>query len=422
MLYNIFFLFCLLLPFQFALNPAEGIDLAIVRVIIPFIFLLWMFFDAKKDSWLFKKNKIGYLLITFILLAIFSLSFSHNIYWSLRKLLFLLSLAPVYFVAVSVFSKKSQQRKTIIALVLGTAVIAFFGIIQFFSQFVFGIDTIYSFLAKHIMPFFLGYSFSEEVLKYPSWLVNSGGITYMRAFANFPDPHMFSYYMEMLLPFSLALWATTTSHKKLFLLSSFFIILADILTFTRGSYIALISGALIILPIVSKNTAKKLLLGVILFACLIIAVPNNPVGERFVSSFDTQEGSNQARISNWQQALSVIVNHPSGVGIGMYPLEIKPNADYREPIYAHNLYMDIASELGIISAIVFIAILFYVLIIFWKKAREDNFFMAGVSCITIFAVHSLVENPLYSVHILVLLLIIIALGSVIKQYEKNNFS
>ena len=419
MLYYAFFILCFLLPFQFALNPAQGIDLAIVRVIVPLIFLGWLFLVLKnKPNLLFLKNKATYLLMLFVLLAVFSIYFSHNLSWSTRKIAFLLSLAPIYFIAISIFHKKYNQRSIIVSLVGGATLISIFGIVQFVSQFIFGIDSVYSFLSKNIAPFFLGNSFSQAVLAYPSWLVNDEGATYMRAFANFPDPHMFSYYIGLLIPWSIALWTTTVSHKKLFFISSFLLILVDILTFTRGSYVALIAGALIILPLVSKSVAKKLLVGIVLFIFLFGIVPHNPVTGRFMSSFDTEEGSNKARLSNWQQALNVIKNHPLGVGIGMYSLEIDPSAKYREPIYAHNLYLDIAAELGIPAVIIFMLLLFFAGKNFWQASKKQPFFTAGVASIVIFGVHSLVENPLYSVHILLLILIVIALSTTLNQYEK----
>ncbi|HOX10448.1 MAG TPA: O-antigen ligase family protein [Candidatus Moranbacteria bacterium] len=414
----IFYFLCFFLPFQFALNPATGIDLAIVRVIIPAIFIAWLFIALKNKSLLLPKNKTTCCLLVFIFLIFISLLFSHNLSWSLRKIFFLLSLLPVYFVAVSVFKEKTAQRKTLAALVGGGALLAIFGIIQFVSQFIFGIDPVYDFLARSIAPFFLGNSFSQAVLTYPSWLVNSEGTTYMRAVANFPDPHMFSYYLGLLIPWSIALWATSKNHKKLFFIFSLLIIIADIMTFTRGSYVALITSAFIVLPIVSKNTAKKLLFGIIIFIFLLITMPHGPVTGRFVSSFDAQEGSNQGRLVNWQQAASIITSHPLGVGIGMYSLSIKPDANYREPIYAHNLYLDIAAELGIPAALVFIAFLFLVFKNFWQAARKNQFFAAGVASLAIFSFHSLVENPLYSVHVLPLLLILAALGTALTSYEK----
>ena len=73
----------------------------------------------------------------------------------------------------------------------------------------------------------------------------------------------------------------------------------------------------------------------------------------FSSIFDLKEGSNVGRLEMWKKSAEVALDNPfSGVGIGNYPLEVKASADYREPITAHNTYLDIASETGIISLLV----------------------------------------------------------------------
>lgn len=410
MLYRALLAFSALLPFQFALNPTEGIDLAVVRVVVPAMFLIWLARAIKNKESLPKKNAVACLLVALLILAAISLSFSHNLPWSLRKLAFWISLFPLYFVAVSLLESKEKQRSVLTALVAGASAVAAFGILQFSLQFIFGIDRMQEFLSDSVTPFFLGKSFSESVRTYPSWLINSGGTTLMRAFATFPDPHMFSYYMGILLPWSVALWSTSKSHKKWFFAASFALFLADILSFTRGGYIALVAAILPVLPLVTPLAAKKLLAAAASIILLFAITPHLPVGERFVSSFDITEGSNQGRLSNWRQALAVVAEHPLGVGIGMYPLAVKPGADYREPIYAHNAYLDIAAELGVISMLVFALMLLSAFRSFWLRAKNDAFFAAGVASITLFGVHSLVENPLFSVHVLALLMLILALA------------
>lgn len=419
MLYQFFLIFCTFLPFQFALNPTNEIDLAIVRIIIPILFLTTLFFVLKNKNWSIFKNKITYFVLAFLALAVFSLLFSDNFSWSGRKLLFLLSITPVYFVTIYLLDIKNKKCAAATFLVIGAFLVAFLGIVQFLAQFIFGIDPVYAFLAKNIMPFFLGNSFSKAVLAYPSWLVASEGTTYMRAFSLFPDPHMFSYYLGMLIPWSIGLWAISKNHRKVFFTFSAFLIVADIFTFTRGSYVALIASSLTILPLVSKKIAKKLIIGIITLFLLLTLAPHNAVSGRLVSSFDVQEGSNQGRIENWKQALNIITKNPLGVGIGTYSLAVNPDADYREPIYAHNLYLDIAAELGIISLLVFITLLFFAFRNFWILSKKEPFFIAGVASLMIFAVHSLVETPLYSVHALTLFLIIIAISNCPTQNKLN---
>lgn len=443
MLLSLFLLFCALLPFQFALNPTEGVDLAIARIVVPVLFLL-IFCDMAKKRPGVLKDKMAWLIIVFLFLASASLFFSHEFSWSLRKLLFLLTIFPVYFIANHLLSRENF-RKIMSALVLGSSALAVLGIIQFLMQFVIGIDPLYDFLAKCSAPIFLGDSFSQAVLAHPSWLVSSSGTTYMRAFAIFPDPHMFSYYLEMLLPFSIALWATSLPphkqspantpvlhklscwqggmfRKKLFLSSSLLLTAALIFSFTRGSYIALILGSFAIIPLVPKEAAKKLLLAAAFLFLIFIAIPHNPVSQRFISSFDPSEGSNAGRIQNWQQAARLIISNPLGVGIGMYPLSIEPGSDYRTPVYAHNLFLDVAAELGVFAAIILTMILSLAFARFARAGKNDPFFFAGASSIAIFSAHSLVETPLYSVHVLILLLIILASSSMSQKQEYEKVS
>lgn len=410
---RLFLILCLFLPFQFALNPFPGIDLAIIRVLIPLLFIICIY----KNHKIFKDNsQITIFLFILSTLFLFSLAFSENIYWSLRKLLFLASFLPLYFIALSFLQIKKNQIATIKFLSLGGILLAMIALAQFFSQFYFGLEYIYVFWSHHVIPFFLGKEFSQMVLAYPSWLVGIRETTLMRAFAIFPDPHMFAYYLEMLLPWTIALSSESSKYRKILFLGSLIIFLADILSFSRGSYIALIAGSLMVLPLVTMRVRIKIFIAIALITAISFYIPQNPVSQRLTSSFDAQEGSNQGRLLNWQQGLEIIRQNPFGVGIGMYPLAVDPEADYRTPIYAHNLYLDLAAEIGIPAMVIFIFIIISAFNNYWLAARREPFFVAGVACITIFAVHSLVETPLYSVHVLPLILIFLALSVRARNY------
>jgi O-antigen ligase len=116
----------------------------------------------------------------------------------------------------------------------------------------------------------------------------------------------------------------------------------------------------------------------------------------------------------WSAATHLIQEHPLlGVGLGNYSTAIKPTASYRDPIYAHNLFLDIAAETGILNALVFLILLF---VSWWHLTRQTQtprptknlLWWASLSLI-IFGTHALVETPLYSVHILPLLIALLAL-------------
>lgn len=421
MLYNLLLLFCLYLPFQLALNASEGFDLASGRVFILALGILW-FIKSLAQKKLFLPNKIQTLfLFSFLFLSAFSFIFAQNTDWAYRKLLFLLSCIPLYFIVADFALNKERAEKIIRFLVYGAGLISLIGIFQFVLQFFIGIDETLTIWQKIIAPF-LGNSFSQSVFKYPSWLVGISIHTYMRAIAFFPDPHMFSFYLGMLLPFSLALCLQHKSIKKsyfyLFLFISISILISDLLTFSRGGYLGLLTGLIFALfifrnKIIGDFSLKKFVaINIFILLVAAIIIFPNPVSNRLISSFDTSEGSNAERFENWNQSTEVIRNNPLGVGIGNYSLEIKPSADYREPIYSHNLYLDIAAETGILNALIFIWLIIASIFSFIKLGKNNKTYLAGAISLVIFSIHSIFETPLYSVHILPLLLIIIALSTI----------
>src|SRR4030042_5244763 len=180
MLYKLFLLFCLYLPFQLALNPAAGVDLASGRVFIILLFLLWLIYGLKNKR-LFIPFKIQTLLIlSFLFLSAFSLFWAENLDWGIRKLLFLFSIFPVYFIIGGVgnaYMRSLHIHKIVKFLVWGAGIAAAIGIIQFLLQFIIGLDATAALWRNYVTPLFLGKSFTQAVLEYPSWLVNIGGDT-----------------------------------------------------------------------------------------------------------------------------------------------------------------------------------------------------------------------------------------------------
>ena len=236
-MFNWLILLIIYLPFQIALNPMPGFDLASIRV---FIILLFLILVIRKDfKSLLSKNlqKIG--LLFFLILSSISLIGTENVFWGFRKILFFLSIFPLYFLIVALVDNWAKIKKVVLALVITSGLIALIGLIQFFAQFIFSLDKVYNFWAVNITPVFSGFSLGTMILAYPSWLVNVGGITIMRAFSFFSDPHMFSFYLGLTLPLVVVL-LLKGYRKKLLIVIYPLLFIALLLTFTRGAYLAII--------------------------------------------------------------------------------------------------------------------------------------------------------------------------------------
>ncbi len=127
-----------------------------------------------------------------------------------------------------------------------------------------------------------------------------------------------------------------------------------------------------------------------------------------------EDGSVVARLALAREAVGHIMEQPwVGVGLGNYPLVVKPSAGEREPIYAHNLWLDIAVETGVPAALFLMGVFgltLWRLSTKWWETRDA--FLVGVNgSLLIFLGHSLVETPLFSVQVLPAVLFVLAVGN-----------
>ncbi len=422
MLFSLLLLLSFYLPFQLALNPAPGIDLASIRVLVLILFFLWLAQGLKNKKLTIPHDWLTVWIVLFLFFNLISLLWATNILWAWRKIAFLFSLFPLYFVASNLLNQEEKKKKLVHFLVYAGSLTALIGILQFFSQFIFGLTKAFQFWSHHFILSFLGHSFGKEVLSNPSWLVRIGSQTYLRAIATFPDPHMLAFFLGLLLPLALSLFFL--EKKKRWLIASSLILIADFFTFSRGGYLGLLVGGLVLLIIVRKDFIQRhrqslILASLVLF--LILVIPN-PISLRFFSSFNLQEGSNEGRLAMWNKANTLIIQHPlTGIGIGNFSLSINPLATYRDPIYAHNTYLDITAEAGILAGLAWLGILLSTLKNFLKKARTDIFYLGTSISLIIFSVHSIVETGIYSPVVLTLFLLIISFNNFTpKKYAPKN--
>jgi O-antigen ligase len=405
------------LPLQFALNPTAGIDLAIVRLCVALLSIFFCVFSLAQRYFFIPRGWIAAFFTAFFMWIFFSLFFSPVFSWTLRKILFFATFFPLYYMLTTLFVQKKDALYRIVRwTVYGSALISLVGVVQFLLQFVLPLNTLLS-LWEHLTPFFLGDTFSESVISHNSWLVHVGSRDLMRAVAFFPDPHVFSFYLGITAPLALGLFFM--SKKTVWLYCFLIIFVADLLTFSRGGYIGLSAGLIIgvmfLWPQISIRIRHFLVL-IIFSLCVALIIPQNPITERFLSSFADSDTSASHRIELWSQALEEMGQRPFvGTGLGAYAYTINPRADYRTPIYVHNLFLDISVELGLIGLLFFCGMLISTIITLYQK-RTHYMATFVIISMSIFLVHSIFDTALLSVHVLPLILLLFAIGS----YYENN--
>lgn len=395
------------LPFFFALNPFPGIDLSIIRLLPILLLFYWFFENFKTKKFLLDKRLSFWFLILFLSLAASSFLWAENSAWSIRKSLFLISFLPFYFFSYSFFYQKNTYS-LFQAFFLSAFVSSILGLFQFLSAFLGNLEKTLAFW-NNFQGFFLGENFSASVLNYPSFLVNIGGQNFLRAFGTFPDPHLFGAYLTLSLPFGFYLYQNKKNFRYFWMTSLFLIFIVSLLSFSRTVYLMLLAE--LFFGLFFFFSQKNLLKILILFFTLIFPFfffTDNPLKERFFSAFDFQEGSVSGRLLMWKKAVETFQKNPLvGVGLGNFPLIVNPQATLREPIYAHNLFLDFLVENGIFSFI-FLFLLFLLPFLNNLFSKEKYRHTLAIFFLGFF-IYALFEAPFFSLQLYPLFLIFLAL-------------
>lgn len=206
-------------------------------------------------------------------------------------------------------------------------------------------------VAVGFFQFFFGFDVSE--VKFTD-IDNFGN--YTRIFSTFENPSVLAGYMDVIICLALGILAKfgTTKQKLILLTAIVFFVICLAMTYSRGAFLALAAIFLIygilydwrILIFFAVGTA-------------ILLYNNSFFLERVLSVFTTNDLSNGLRVGIWVGTISMIADHPFiGIGWGAYQF-IYPQYDYyfldmNEKIYhAHNLFLQVAAEVGIVGALAF---------------------------------------------------------------------
>lgn len=407
------FFLVLLLPLQFALNVGENIDLTIIRILVPVLFLLWLIRGMARKKIRIPFRAETFLLLVFLGLSLFSLAAGLSWEKGVRKAVYLFSILPIYFVAADLARDFRLKAFFLRAVWASGTLAAVVGLAQFIFPFLVGLDPALK-AWKNMAPFFLGNSFGRLVLENPSWLVNVSGDTWMRAFGFFPDPHVFSFFTSLCFFAGLGYFASgqKTSWKIFIGAGEILMFISIIFSFSRGAYLGVIGGGVFFLAVLLFRLAnwKKIAAGGAILCVLALVFFQGVFLSRLSSALNFAEGSNAERIKNWKQAAEIIREFPFlGVGLGNYSSRVDPLSGERSSIYAHSLLLDIAAETGILNGIIFLAL---VLASIWRNLRNKGMVSLGLaSGLVYFLVHGIFDTPIWSPQVAVILLVMLALGT-----------
>ncbi|GAC1426428.1 MAG: hypothetical protein NVS4B1_04540 [Ktedonobacteraceae bacterium] len=219
------------------------------------------------------------------------------------------------------------------------------------------------------------YGYAQNFLNLgPQSFIRDGGL---RVYGTFNQPNPYAGYINMSLPIALSLLLLGRNSATRILAGTAAILLgaAEYLTRSNGGEIAIAVAILFVFvvgfPQLRKLAAVSAVGGLMLVAALLAGViPQrltqpilNKLGLIAISfkSPSAQDYSTAERLAHWIAGINMFLDHPfTGVGIGNYGTAYKP---YHVTIFvnsldhAHNYYINISAETGIIGLTTFVLLL-----------------------------------------------------------------
>jgi len=201
------------------------------------------------------------------------------------------------------------------------------------------------------------------LVRYPfaEGVIEAEGVRRARAF--FGSPNNLALYLERVLPLGLAvvIWGRSPWRRWLYGLGCIPVVLAILLTFSRGALLLGVPAVLLALTWLGKRRVRWIPLAVA-GAVVLVAMASGG-GERLFSILDSSRGTTYLRLSLWQAAWDMARDHP-WLGVGLdnflyyYGDYIRAGAEVdRWLSHPHNLLLDFWLRLGAGGVVALVALL-----------------------------------------------------------------
>lgn len=292
--------------------------------------------------------------IFFVISAISTIN-SKDIIFSITNWMLLPFMYAILYVSILNFSRNTDSRKKLIyALFSVAAIVLVYGFIQYANV----QDMAHDLVTQ-------------------SW-VDAGKFPLLsrRMYSTLENPNLFGTYLIMIIGFVSSFFLQINEKKKKIILGIFLIALlsAAALTYSRTAWISLaimVAGLGILYD-------KRILI-------LLLAIPivaffyHGQIAIRLMSLLSQSDTSASLRIGLWQSTIAMIQDHPFlGIGWGSYFLTYPDYNFYIQDktvimYHAHNMYLSIIAETGIIGGITYILLIFlhgYTSFKLYKKAKD----------------------------------------------------
>ncbi|MCM8816470.1 MAG: O-antigen ligase family protein, partial [Candidatus Omnitrophica bacterium] len=366
---------CALVSLVFVRILENGFDLpkflvAFGGIICLLCYLLILF--SKKNFFPIYKNPLYFPLFLFLGWQVFSIFFAVNKIAGISEIGLTLVCSTLVFIIPLILKDASDVILLARIIAISSGIIAIYGIFQHF-----GFD------------FFM-------------WTRENSALSTLGR-RNFAGE-----YLVLVIPWALFCFFTSGRQFKVVFILIFVLLLTHLfLTFTRASWIGFISSILLLLLLLIREPIKTTKVIQFVFMLLLLLLVTNV----YAGVFQFEKGTVKSRILIWKSCVFVIKHAPfMGVGTGNFEIGYykyasdNPNAFVPSEVRidkAHNEFIEIAVENGIIGLTLFLFFIFTIYKMAWlilasrnKKEFEKFVSIFAIASITGILVNSLASFPL----------------------------
>ncbi len=425
------------IPVFVALPITENFDsLNTWRILVLILFLKW-FFDSKfflfldalfkiikkaKESFLesikfaYKNWTVEFLTFLIFFISLLSLFKAEDVVQGVKRIIYFVNLSMLFFVVRSL-AQKIGLVKIAKNVLISVALVVFVGFLQLFWAYFTPINDFSEFWAYEVNETLYGKEWANIAIRANTWFAYYNEAIKLRMFSSFPDTHSFPLYLLMGSVFLMVIlkkYISEKNRKKYIFYTVFlaFLIFATILSGTRGIWASFIIPVFILFfwkfrKIVNKETLKLTSIPLFLFLILLpLSAPifssnqfkidtkqevdSNIFAERLKSIVDTNEVSNKGRVYIWKESIRSISEQPLlGVGINNFPVVLKENLTASKAgASAHNIYLNVASEIGIFGLFVFLLMIYQIIKQAWILFLQNKENIYGIFALALILIIS----------------------------------
>lgn len=357
---------------------------------------VWLWKANNSEKYTFRKTALSVPIMIFAVLALISFIFSIYRHDSFYALLRLFGYIGIYYLVVNEFDHKMRQRLEILVICAGTG-ISLYGLLQYFGL------------------------FNHDWWEPQKFLA-----------ATYVNHNHFAGYLELVIPLTVGMLLGTWNKKQaseLILIPALAVMLAAfILSQSRGAWFSLAMSFLIMIIIFARQKRLNVQVVFTIFMILLLVFSFLYFGRDIIySRIDSisimkgEESSANTRLKIWQGTVEMIRANPlTGVGIGDFIWgfpRFRPEGLNVQANFAHNDYLETASEMGMPALFVMIWLLAVIVIIGLKKSNSDPVKIGCIIGLLSLSLHGLVD---FNFHIPANMLLFTIYAAIVTSTSRSN--